>query len=131
MKYSNIIGLLSCLVVIWACTQKWVYIDDPMYYMGGLTSTVKNNEFGSPGKLHIFLVSIITILFIIPKIWAKRTSFVFNALNVAFAIRNFFAIGMTCRAGECPTILPALYIIFIGSIVIFIMSLLPKIEVKD
>ena len=108
-----------------------MYVDDPIYYMGGLTSTVKNNEFGSPGKLHIFLISIIIVLLIIPKIWAKRTNFVFNGLNVAFAIRNFFAIGMTCRAGDCPTIYPTLYIIFIGSIVIFIMSLLPKIEMKS
>jgi hypothetical protein len=130
MKYSNWVGLVAILLTCWACTQKWVFVNSPEFYLTGFKSTVQNNPFGSPGKLHLIFGAIAGLLFIIPKVWAKRTNFVFTALNLAWGIRNFFAIGLTCRAGTCPTIQPGLYVIFICSIIIFIMSLLPKLDVK-
>lgn len=129
MRYSNIIGLISALVLIWACTQKWVYINSPEYYLSGFESTLKQNNFGRPGKLHLYLSIIASILFIIPKIWAKRTNFVFTALNVAWGVRNFFAIGLTCRAGICPNRELGIYLVFICSIIMFVMALLPKLAV--
>jgi hypothetical protein len=119
------------LLVIWACTQKWVYIETPDKYLTGLKSTVENNLFGRPGLLHINLAILSFLFFLIPKLWAKRLNFVTTALALAWGIRNFFAIGMTCRVGICPTKEIGIYIVFIGSILIFIMSLLPKLEVPN
>jgi hypothetical protein len=130
MKYSNIIGLLGALLVIWACTQKWVYIETPDKYLSGLHSTVDNNLFGKPGKLHIFLLAISIVLFLIPRIWAKRINFLTTALNLAWSIRNFFAIGMTCRIGTCPSKEFGIYLMFFGSILVFIMALVPKLALK-
>ncbi len=120
-----------CLLVIWACTQKWVYIETPDKYLGGLTSTVDNNLFGRPGLLHINLAILSILFFLIPKLWAKRFNFVITALNIAWAIRNFFAIGMTCRVGICPIKEMPIYVIFFGSFIIFIMALLPKLEITN
>jgi hypothetical protein len=131
MKYSNKIGLLSALLLIWACTQKWVTIETAEKYLTGFNSTTDNNIFGRPGKLHWALCFIAAAFFAIPKVWAKRTNLFITALNLAFGIRNFFAIGMTCRGGVCPTKETGIYIIFICSILMFIMSLLPKLEIKE
>jgi hypothetical protein len=131
MKYSNIIGSLAALLVFWACTQKWVYIETPDKYLTGLKSTVDNNLFGRPGILHITLLSMAILFFMIPRIWAKRINFLITALNLAWAIRNFFAIGMTCRVGTCPHREAGIYLMFIGSIVVFAMALLPKLPISQ
>jgi hypothetical protein len=130
MKYSNIIGALLGAILIWACTQKWVYIDSPEKYISGFKSTVDNNLFGRPGMLHVYLTGIAIVLFLIPKLWAKRLNFLFTALNFAWALRNFYAIGVLCRMGTCPEKQLGLYLIIICSLGIFIMSLLPKLEIK-
>jgi hypothetical protein len=130
MKYSNIIGIILCGLLVYVCTLHWLYIETPDKFFSGFDSNVVENQFRKPGKLHLYFCIIASILFAIPKIWAKRTNFVFTALNLAWAIRNFFGIGLSCRGGLCPTLLPAFYILFISSILIFIMSLLPKLELK-
>ncbi len=130
MKYSNIIGVLFSAILIWACTQKWVYIDSPEKYISGFKSTVENNLFGRPGMLHVFLTSITILLFIIPKLWAKRLNFLFTALNFAWALRNFYAIGVLCRMGTCPEKQLGLYLVLACSVILLIMSLIPKLEIK-
>jgi hypothetical protein len=131
MKYSNIIGIVAALFLMYACTEKWIYIEQPEFYLTGFKSTTVDNIFGRPGILHIAFCLIAIVLFIIPKVWAKRTNFVFTALNLAWGIKNFSAIGFTCRGGICPTALWPMYVILICSITIFVMSLLPKLEVKQ
>jgi hypothetical protein len=121
--------LASICFLFFACSQKWLYINNPETYLTGFESTVTNNPFGKPGKLHVALGVLSAILFLTPRVWAKRTNLVFTALNLAWAMRNFFAIGLSCRGGICPTPTWAIYAVFISSILIFIMSLLPKLAV--
>jgi hypothetical protein len=131
MKYSNYIGIIACLLLMYACTLHWIYIGTPEHFLTGFTNNVDNNPFGKPGKLHVFFSGIALLFFAIPKVWAKRTAPIITALNLAFGIRNFFAIGMTCRAGVCPHKELGIYLIFICSIIIFLMSLLPKMQVQS
>ncbi len=130
MKYTTILGTAISLLVLYACTLQWIYLETPDKYITGFTSTTDNNPFGKPALLHFYFLVPAILLFITPRIWAKRVNFIFGALNVAWAIRNFFAIGMTCRVGICPTKLTGIWIIFVGSIIIFILTLVPKIALK-
>lgn len=131
MKYSQLIGIALCASLVYCCTLPLVYIDTPDQYLAGFTSTVKNNPFGKPGKLHLAFCVLSVALFAIPKVWAKRTNFTITGLNLAWAMRNFFAVGLSCRGGICPTATWAIYALFISSILIFVMSLLPKLELKN
>jgi hypothetical protein len=129
MKYSQTIGVVAGIILIYLCFQKWVYIESPDKYLTGFKSTTAQNPFRSAGKLHVLFGGLSILFFAIPKLWAKRTNFLFVALNLAWAARNLFAIGLTCRLGVCPTALWPLYGLFSMALVMFIMSLLPKLKV--
>lgn len=86
-------------------------------------------NFGRPGLMNIILTAVSIIFFAIPKIWAKRTNFFVTMLNLAWSIRNYILVS-TCLYGECPVKKPALFLVVGFSIVMMVMSMLPKLALK-
>ncbi|PZP49952.1 MAG: hypothetical protein DI598_06725 [Pseudopedobacter saltans] len=69
------------------------------------------------------------VLFLIPKIGAKRVNLFVTAINFAWGIRNF-TIYSTCSGGICPARKIGLFISLILVFGVFVMSMLPTTKVK-
>lgn len=89
----------------------------------------EGTNFGKPGLFNIILSCLCIILFCIPTIWAKRTNVFLAALNMAWAARNFLMVS-TCLMGECPEKKWALYLMLMMALLIQLMTLLPKLDIK-
>jgi len=128
MRYMKWIGLFAVALLIFACFQPWVIILSKNIIVSGVDSTGTN--FGKPGYTH-FVLSIFFIIFhLIPKLWAKRWNLLIVALNIAWAIRNYFIISM-CREGECPEKKIGLWLVMISSVLMLLAALFPDIELKE
>lgn len=127
MKYSQLIGIIACTVIVFICFLPWAYIAGPQITVTGLEDGGSN--FGKPGLMNIFLSAICLVFFAIPKIWAKRSNIILATFNFAWAARNFFLLSV-CEAGECPEKKVGLYLLVLDCLLILIMSLLPNLKVK-
>ena len=131
MKYSQQIGIIASLLVIAICFLPWIEVPSLQLTLNGIHGKVNDQlSFGSQWKAHSFFCSIMIILFLIPKLWAKRTNIFFAVMHLGWAIKNYIIFSM-CRQGECPDIKPALYILVLLALVIQVMALLPKLEIKE
>jgi len=130
MKYSQYIGIVAGIALVIVCTMPWVYIPSLQVFLTGINgkASVELN-FGSQIKSHGFLSTIMIICFFVHKIWAKRVNVFLGAVNLAWAFKNFLIFSM-CRGGECPEKQVALYLLVFFAAVMFVMSLLPKLEVR-
>lgn len=127
MKYSNYLGVIAALLLIVYCFLPWVYIDPLKTVITGVRAD--NTNFGKPGALHIIFSTFSIILFLIPSVWAKRANLILSTLNFAWAIRNFLLITQ-CELGECPEKLSGIYAIVFCSIIMLLMSMLPKVKLQ-
>ena len=127
MKYAVYTGIAAALLLIVFCFIPWAYYPDLHENFTGFYS--KQNNYGKPGKTFIFLSLISIVLFLVPKIWAKRVNQVVCVLIFAYAMKNYF-IYAACYLGICPEIRMGLIGMLIFSLVILISSLLSKADVK-
>ncbi len=130
MKYSNIIGIAAAALLVYACTLTWISVPAHNIRISGFHSE-GNTQFGRPGMLHVYFSAFAVILFLIPRLWAKRVNVFFCAINMAWALANFYRIGVICRSGDCPEKEAGLYLTLAASVLMFIMSVLPKLEIKS
>jgi hypothetical protein len=93
--------------------------------VSGVESTGTN--FGKPGYTHFVLSFFFIIFHFIPRLWAKRSNLLVVALNIAWAIRNYFIISM-CREGECPEKQIGLWLVLLASVLILVAALFPDIN---
>ncbi len=128
MRYSNYIGIAACVLILVAAYYPWIYIPSIQTMVTGMGAETKT-VFGKPALMNLYLMGPIVILFLIPKVWAKRISPFIAAINFAWALRNFLLLS-TCRNGECPVKEPWLYIYFAAAFVVLVMTLLPEMKFK-
>src|SRR5690606_27713748 len=127
MRWMKWIGIIAAIVLVIACFQPWVIIEWKNITVSGFETTGTN--FGKPGYVH-FIFSAIFILFtLIRSVLLKRLNLLVTAINLGWAIRNFFIISL-CRAGECPEKQIALYIVLFSSVLMLISAMLPDMRVK-
>ena len=69
------------------------------------------------------------LLFLLPKIWAKRTNLFIAALGLAWSIRNFLLVT-SCLMGECPEKKAGIFLLLLCAALVLLMTLFPKIELK-
>ena len=128
MRYSKWIGLLAVTLLVFACFQPWVVINSKNIVVSGVDATGTN--FGKPGYAHFILGFLFIIFHFIPKLWAKRANLLIVALNIAWAVRNYFIISM-CREGDCPQKQTGLWLVLIASTMMLLVALFPDIELKE
>src|SRR4051812_41735753 len=114
MKYTNYIGAILSIALIAFCFAPWVYIESIQTTITGVNTGVTN--YGRPGIIHIFLSVLSIILFLVPRVWAKRANIFVTAFNFAWSIRNFLLVTQ-CQMGECPEKKPGIYAVFILSFI--------------
>ena len=128
MRYMKWIGLLAVTLLVVSCFLPWVIISSQNIIVSGVDSTGTN--FGKPGYAHFVLGFFFIIFHFIPKLWAKRINLLIVALNIAWAIRNYFIISM-CRTGECPEKQIGLWLVLAASVLMLIAALFPDIQLKE
>jgi hypothetical protein len=122
------IGLAAVILLIVSCFLPWVIIASKNIVVKGVDSTGTN--FGKPGYTHFVLSFFFVIFHFVPRLWAKRVNLLIVALNIAWAIRNYFIISM-CREGECPEKQTGLWLVMLASILMLIAALFPDIRLKE
>ena len=125
MKYSQILGCVAVLILAAVCYLPWCFIADKNIIVTGMSAP--GTVYGKPALMHFVLGFILIILFLIPKIWAKRINLFIAAINFAWSIRNYILLS-TCFMGECPQIKIGLILSIILCAVIFTMTLLPDLR---
>ena len=128
MRYMKWVGLFAVILLIVSCFLPWVIISSRNIVVSGVESTGTN--FGKPGYTHFVLSFFFIIFHFIPRLWAKRSNLLVVALNIAWAIRNYFIISM-CREGDCPEKQIGLWLVLLASILILIAALFPDIKLKE
>ena len=128
MRYMKWVGLFAVILLIVSCFLPWVIIPSKSIIVSGVGSTGTN--FGKPGYTHFVLSFFFIIFHFIPRLWAKRSNLLVVALNIAWAIRNYFIISM-CREGDCPEKQIGLWLVLLASILILIAALFPDIKLKE
>lgn len=128
MKYSQQLGAVLALLIILTCFLPWSYIPSLDTTITGMYTA--GTDFGKPGILHIVFSILAFVLFLIPRIWAKRTNIFVSGINLAWGFKNFMLYSM-CSAGDCQVKRFGLYVMLASSILLIVMALLPKLPVIE
>ena len=125
MRWMKWVGLAAAILLIISCFSTWVVISSKNIIVSGVDAT--GTSFGKPGYFHFFFTFFFLLFTVIPKIWAKRSNLLVTALNLAWAIRNYFIIT-TCRGGDCPEKHAAIYLVLLASVLMLVSSLFPDVK---
>jgi hypothetical protein len=125
MKYSQTIGIVLTLILLFLTTQPLVIIESRHWLITGWK--VAGTNFGQPGKFMMYMGIMNIILFALPILNAKRFNMAFAILNFSWTIRNFLVLS-ACSMGECPQKQWPLYACIVVSFAVLIMTFLPKME---
>ena len=128
MKYSQQTGFILAILVIAVCWMPWVTIESKSIVINGFHA--EGTRFGKPGIMVAFFSAIAAILFLVPKIWAKRINVFIAAFAFAWTLRNYLILS-TCFGGECPQKQVGLYLMVLLSGLMLLMSFLPKIKIAN
>jgi len=128
MRYSNMIGELTAIILVVACFLPWAYYPDLGKSFTGFFS--EGNAYGRPGKLLTVLACLAIVLFAIPRVWSKRSNLLVGAFTIAYSIKSFVLFS-SCYNGVCPQKKEGLYLMLLSSLVIFIMALVPDMRLKE
>ncbi len=128
MKYSQFIGVAAALLLIGACFLPWAYFPSLQKDFTGFFS--QDNAYGRPGKFFVIFCSMAIVLYLIPRIWAKRTNMFVAAIVLAFAIKCFI-LYTSCYTGICPEKRIGIFLVLLASMIMVAAALTPKIAVKE
>ena len=127
MRYMKWIGLAVAALLVVSCFSPWVFIESRNITISGIDAGGTN--FGKPGYFHFVLTAFFLFFHFVPRVWAKRSNFFITALNLAFAIRNFFMIS-ACEGGECPEKKTGIYLMLLASVLMLVAALFPDMKAK-
>ena len=128
MRYAVLTGITAALLLILFCFIPWAYYPDIRENFNGFYS--KQNNYGKPGIAFIFLSLIAILLFLIPKLWAKRVNQFVGVVIFAYALKTFTLFSSSYHSYN-PEIKPGLIGMLFFSIIILACSLLSKADVKE
>ena len=125
MRWIKWTGVIAALALIVSCFMPWVIIHSINSTVTGIDTSGTN--FGKPAYFHFIAAFFFLLLTFIPRVWAKRSNLLVTALNIAWAIRNYFIITL-CSGGECPEKKLAVYLLIPLSLIMLVSALLPDMK---
>src|SRR5688572_802951 len=128
MRWMKWTGIAAAVLLIISCFLTWVVIVSKNIIVTGVNAGGTN--FGKPGYLNLLMTLFFLAFTLIPKIWAKRINLLVTALNLAWAVRNYFIIT-ACRAGECPEKHPGIFFLLLASVLMLVSSLFPDLKLPE
>ena len=127
MKYSKWIGLAAALFLIAVCFMPWTYHADVQKNFTGFFS--EKDAYGKPGKFLIFFSVTAALLFIAPRVWAKRTNLFVTGIMVAYAIKTYI-MYTSCYNAYCPDKKAGIYLVVALAVIQFVMALFPDLKIN-
>ena len=128
MRLIKWIGVIAAMILIVSCFLAWVTIDSKNLIISGVDAPGTN--YGKPGYFNLLMTLFFLLFTFIQRIWSKRINLLVAALNLAWAVRNYFIIS-ACQGGECPEKQAGLYLLLAASIAMLISSLFPDIKLPE
>jgi hypothetical protein len=128
MKNSQWIGIAAVVLVVVASFMPWAYFPVLQKEFTGFFS--EQNRYGRPGKVLLVLSVVEIALFLIPRVWAKRTNIFVAAVGLAWGFKCFY-LYTACYRGECPEKRLGLWLMLGGTIIALVAALLPDIKVRE
>jgi hypothetical protein len=128
MKHSQWIGVGAAVLVIAGCFLPWAYFPDLHEDFTGFFS--EQNRYGRPGKVLIVFCGVEILLFLIPKIWAKRANLFIGAVTLAWSIKSYM-LYTACYKGICPERRLGIFLVLAGAAIALVASLLPDLSVRE
>ena len=125
MKWT---GFIAAALLVAACFMVWVVVPSRQIVVTGVDATGTN--FGKPGYFHFICAFFFVAFSILPKVWAKRSNLLVTALNIAWAIRNYFIIS-ACYAGDCPEKKAGIFLMLLASLLMLISALFPDMKLPE
>jgi hypothetical protein len=122
------IGLAAAILLIISCFTPWVFIESRNITVSGIDATGTN--FGKPGYFHFFMIGLFLLFSFIQKTGLKRANLLITALNLGWAIRNYFIIS-ACQGGDCPVKKTGLYLMLLASILMLVSALFPDMKLPE
>lgn len=126
VKYLHWLGMAACLTLMVSCFLPWTYHADLNQSFTGFYSF--DNHYGKPGKFLIFFGTVVLVLMILPKVWAKRTNLFVCAFTVAYAVKTFILFA-SCYNNYCPQKLFSLYLMVACAVVMLVASVFPNAKI--
>ena len=128
MKYSNLLGLFFAILLVVSCFLPWAFYPDLREYFTGFFS--EQNIYGHPAKPLIFLAVVMSLFFIIPRVWAKRANIFIGILLIAFGLKSFILFS-ACYHGICPEKKYGIFLMVVSCFGMVCCALMPDGKVKD
>ena len=128
MRYMKWVGFAAAILLVVSCFTPWVFIESRNITVSGIDSTGTN--FGKPGYFNLLLTFFFLLCHFIPRIWAKRINLLITALNLGWAIRNYFIIS-ACMGGDCPVKKTGIYLMLLASILMMVSALFPDMKLPE
>ncbi len=128
MRYMKWIGLAAAILLIISCFTPWVFIESRNIIVSGIDATGTN--FGKPAYFHFFMIGFFLLFSFIQKTGLKRANLLITALNLGWAIRNYFIIS-ACQGGDCPIKKTGIYLMLLASILMLISALFPDMKLPE
>ena len=122
------IGAAAAVLLIISCFSPWVFIESKSITVSGIDATGTN--YGKPGYFHFITNILFLACTFIQKIWAKRLNLFVTAINLGWAVRNFFVIS-SCQGGECPDKKSGIFLMLIASLLMLISSMFPDMKLPQ
>jgi uncharacterized membrane protein len=127
-KKMKWIGVLAAVLLVVSCFTPWVIIESKNITVSGIDATGTN--YGKPGYFHFIMVFFFLLFSFIKRVWAKRLNLIVVALNLAWAVRNYFVIT-ACSGGECPVKQSGFWMMLLSSVLLLAASFFPDVELKQ
>jgi hypothetical protein len=128
MKNSQLVGIGAALLVIIGCFMPWAYFPDLQKEFTGFFS--EQNRYGRPGKVLLFFCVGEIILFLIPRVWAKRANIFVAAVCFAWGIKSYI-LYTACYRGICPERRAGIFLVLGGALMALVAGLVPDLPVKE
>ena len=128
MRWMKWTGIARRSLLIISCFLTWVVIVSKNIIVTGVNAGGTN--FGKPGYFNLLMTLFFLAFTLIPKIWAKRINLLVTAMNLAWAVRNYFIIS-ACSAGECPEKHTGIFLLLLASVLMLVSSLFPDLKLPE
>lgn len=122
MRYTKWIGIAAVALLVISSFMPWVSIDEGRIIVSGIDATGTN--FGKPAYMNFILSFFFLIFLFIPRVWAMRANLAITALNIAWAVRNYFILS-ACSGGDCPVKQLGIYLMVFSVLLMFVCTLFP------
>jgi hypothetical protein len=128
MRWMKWTGIAAAVLLVISCFLTWVVIVSRNIVVTGVNAGGTN--YGKPGYFNLLMTLFFLVFTLTPKIWAKRINLLVTAMNLAWAVRNYFIIS-ACSAGDCPEKHTGIFLLLLASVLMLVSSMFPDLKLPE